>query len=306
MAVIRYHRYIGELWDDLDLEELVDELSDFLLQSGFGHEMEDWDEDSLQALARRDPRGPDAPGPALRRGPARSSWPTRTPSTSSCRRRSSGWCARATCRRSEGQPFHDPTGGGERGAAGPAGPLRAHREGGRLPRLPRPARPARLGGQGLLRPPRHARPRHRRRGLGALEGLGVRRHHEPRRQRHAPARARPRGAQGPARRRLRRPAGAPVRVPVLVRHRGDARLLAQHDPLRRGPLHAGQEGGAGALAPAAHPVPGRQPAPGPLPRLRRGGPAVAARPGPGGAVLHEHPRGPAPGPADPGPRSART
>ena len=50
MAVIRYHRYVGELWDDLDLEELVDELSDFFLQSGFGREMEDWDEDDLQAL----------------------------------------------------------------------------------------------------------------------------------------------------------------------------------------------------------------------------------------------------------------
>jgi hypothetical protein len=36
MAVVRYHRYVGELWDDLNLEELVDELSDFFLQSGFG------------------------------------------------------------------------------------------------------------------------------------------------------------------------------------------------------------------------------------------------------------------------------
>ena len=35
MAVVRYHRYTGELWDDLDLEALVDELSDFLLQTGF-------------------------------------------------------------------------------------------------------------------------------------------------------------------------------------------------------------------------------------------------------------------------------
>ena len=32
---VRYHRYIGELWDDLSLEDLVGELSDFLLQSGF-------------------------------------------------------------------------------------------------------------------------------------------------------------------------------------------------------------------------------------------------------------------------------
>jgi Ca-activated chloride channel family protein len=52
MAVTRYHRYVGELWEDLNLEELVGELSDFLLQSGFGLEYEpgEWDEDSLQAL----------------------------------------------------------------------------------------------------------------------------------------------------------------------------------------------------------------------------------------------------------------
>ena len=34
MAVIRYHRYVGELWEDLNLEDLVSELSDFLLQGG--------------------------------------------------------------------------------------------------------------------------------------------------------------------------------------------------------------------------------------------------------------------------------
>ena len=50
MSVVRYHQYIGELWEDLNLEDLVGELSDFLLQSGFGEEGEEWDEDSLQAL----------------------------------------------------------------------------------------------------------------------------------------------------------------------------------------------------------------------------------------------------------------
>ncbi len=50
MAVVRYHRYIGELWDDLNLEDLVSELSDFLLQSGFGYEEGEWEEDNLQAL----------------------------------------------------------------------------------------------------------------------------------------------------------------------------------------------------------------------------------------------------------------
>ena len=50
MGAIRYHRYIGELWEDLDLEELVGGLSDFLLQSGFEMDEGEWDEDSLQAL----------------------------------------------------------------------------------------------------------------------------------------------------------------------------------------------------------------------------------------------------------------
>jgi Ca-activated chloride channel family protein len=50
VAVTRYHKYFGELWDDLDLGELVDGLSDFLLQSGFGYEPAQWDEDDLQSL----------------------------------------------------------------------------------------------------------------------------------------------------------------------------------------------------------------------------------------------------------------
>ena len=51
MAVTRYHRYIGELWEDLNLEELVSELSDFLLHSGFGQEMGEWDDQVRLALA---------------------------------------------------------------------------------------------------------------------------------------------------------------------------------------------------------------------------------------------------------------
>ena len=52
MALIRYHRYVAELWDELDLGELVGDLSDFLLQSGFGMEEGDgeYDEDQMQAL----------------------------------------------------------------------------------------------------------------------------------------------------------------------------------------------------------------------------------------------------------------
>lgn len=51
MGRVQYHRYISELWDDLDLEDLVSSLSDHLLQSGFEYDGEDWDpgdEDALQ------------------------------------------------------------------------------------------------------------------------------------------------------------------------------------------------------------------------------------------------------------------
>ena len=137
------------------------------------------------------------------------------------------------------------------GGCGPAGPpikFELTEKGVGLPRLQDAARPAGLAGQVVLRPPRHARPRHRRRGLRALEGLRVRRHPEPRRQRHAALRRGARGAEGPARRGLQGPARPPDRVPVLLRDGGDARLLAQHDPVRRGPLHAGQEGGPRPVA----------------------------------------------------------
>ena len=50
MRTTRYHKYIPAIWDELDLEELVGELSDFLLQSGFGQEQGEWEENDLQAL----------------------------------------------------------------------------------------------------------------------------------------------------------------------------------------------------------------------------------------------------------------
>ena len=40
---------------------------------------------------------------------------------------------------------------------------------------------------------------------------------------------------------IQRPACAPVRISKLLRHGADARLQPQHDSLRRGPLHAGQD-----------------------------------------------------------------
>jgi Ca-activated chloride channel family protein len=50
MPLTRYHRYVGELWEDLNLEDLLGELSDFLLRSGFGDDTGEWDEDGLQSL----------------------------------------------------------------------------------------------------------------------------------------------------------------------------------------------------------------------------------------------------------------
>ncbi len=50
MASIRYHKYVGKLWDDLALEDLVGALSDYLLSSGFGFEPGEWDGHGLEAL----------------------------------------------------------------------------------------------------------------------------------------------------------------------------------------------------------------------------------------------------------------
>jgi len=95
LGAIRYHRYIGELWEDLDLEELVGGLSDFLLQSGFEMDEGEWDEDSLQALH-------DAILDALmKRGllsdeEMQQLMGDEDSLSASCRRSWSGWCARAT------------------------------------------------------------------------------------------------------------------------------------------------------------------------------------------------------------------
>jgi hypothetical protein len=50
MGSVRYHRYLGELWEDLSLEDLVAELADFFLDSGFSYEEGEWEENDLQAL----------------------------------------------------------------------------------------------------------------------------------------------------------------------------------------------------------------------------------------------------------------
>ena len=119
MALIRYHRYVGELWDDLDLGELVGELSDFLLQSGFGTEEGEYDEDQLQALhdailealMRRGLLSDEDFQKLLDDGDALEQFLDKVVE----RLMREGYLSM-----SEGQPFQDPTQG--RGGFGPAGP----------------------------------------------------------------------------------------------------------------------------------------------------------------------------------------
>jgi Ca-activated chloride channel homolog len=119
MTLIRYHRYTGELWEDLNLEELVGELSDFLLQSGFGYEPGEWDEDNLQALH-------DAILEALmRRGLLSDEDLQRLMDDAEALDQFLQKTVERLIREgylsmSEGQPFHDPTGAG--GGYGPGGP----------------------------------------------------------------------------------------------------------------------------------------------------------------------------------------
>jgi Ca-activated chloride channel homolog len=119
VALIRYHRYVGELWDDLDLGELVGELSDFLLQSGFGNEEGEYDEDQLQALhdailealMRRGLLSDEDLQKLLDDGDALEQFLDKVVE----RLMREGYLSM-----SEGQPFRDPTQGG--GGFGPAGP----------------------------------------------------------------------------------------------------------------------------------------------------------------------------------------
>ena len=119
MAVVRYHRYVGELWEDLNLEDLVSELSDFLLQSGFGHEqLSEWSEDTLQALH-------DAILEALmRRGllsdeDLQKLMDDKEALEQFLQKTVERLVREGYLKTSEAQPFHDPTGGGALGEAGP-------------------------------------------------------------------------------------------------------------------------------------------------------------------------------------------
>jgi Ca-activated chloride channel homolog len=119
---VRYHKYIGGLWDDLELGDLVDGLSDFLLQSGFGFEPGEWNENDLEslhdaimdAIVRRGLLDDDDLARLMNDQEAMEQFLQKTVE----RLMREGYL-----RNSEGQPFRDPTGGG--GSLGPEGkPIR--------------------------------------------------------------------------------------------------------------------------------------------------------------------------------------
>ncbi len=118
MPITRYHRYLGELWDDLDLEDLVGDLSDFLLQSGFELEQGDWGEGDEAALH-------DAIMEALlRKGLLSDEDLQRLLDDREAREQFLQKVVERLVREgylkvSEQQPFHDPTGGGGFGPQGP-------------------------------------------------------------------------------------------------------------------------------------------------------------------------------------------
>ncbi len=119
MAYVRYHRYESELWDEIDLDQLVDELSDFLLQSGFGQESDDWNEGDLAALE-------DAILDALNRRGLLSEeemeklMADRDSLDQFLDKTVERLVREGYLRASEARPFEDPTGGG--GQQGPEGP----------------------------------------------------------------------------------------------------------------------------------------------------------------------------------------
>ena len=117
MAITRYHKYIAELWEDLSLEDLVSELSDFFLQSGFGHEIEEWNEDTLQALHDSILEA------VMRRGllsdeDLQKLMADQEVLDQFLQKTVERLMREGYLRASEARPFHDPTGGGNHGPAG--------------------------------------------------------------------------------------------------------------------------------------------------------------------------------------------
>jgi Ca-activated chloride channel homolog len=117
MGAIRYHRYIAELWDELDLGELVGELSDFLLESGFGYEPAEWQQDNQDALREAILEA------LLRRGLLSDEDLQRLMGDADAleqllQKVIERLTQEGFLRASEGQPFNDPTGGGGVGEEG--------------------------------------------------------------------------------------------------------------------------------------------------------------------------------------------
>src|SRR5688572_6336888 len=121
MAVTRYHKYVPELWEDLDLEQLVGELSDFLLQSGFGLESSSWEDDDgqqalhdaiLEALMRRGLLSDEDLQRLLDDKDALDQFLQKTVDR---------LVREGYLKSTESQPFQDPT-PGQGGGVGPAGP----------------------------------------------------------------------------------------------------------------------------------------------------------------------------------------
>jgi Ca-activated chloride channel family protein len=107
---VRYHRYIADLWEDLNLEELVDELSDYFLQSGFGldpgelmgDEQQALHDAILDAILKRGLLSDEDLQKLMNEAPALEQFLQKTLE----RLLREGYL-----RRSESQPFHDPTAG---------------------------------------------------------------------------------------------------------------------------------------------------------------------------------------------------
>jgi hypothetical protein len=298
--------------DALNLEALLEHLSDFLLQSGFAGGPTSTRSGASSATTRtaRSTRSSDALLRALiesgqltpemleeLRGEGAGDEEVRARSPSCSTGWSSGWSRRGTST----SPAPPRPGGhiplSERRAVDEARSAARQvefnlTEGRRLPRVPDAAPAAGRDGALLLRLARDAAPGHRRGGGGRQPAVRVRRHAQPRHPAHARARSRARGCATTARSpRLRRPARAPGGVPLELRDGAAARHQPLHDPLRRGPLHAREEGRARAHAPDPHAVPRRHAAGGALRRPRRGDPALPARARAGRPLPHQHGRG---------------
>jgi Ca-activated chloride channel family protein len=114
---VRYHKYLGELWQDLNLEDLVSELSDFLLQSGFGNEdggdgqgLEELEEAILEALTRRGLLSEEQLDQLMSDSDALEQFLEKVIER---------LVREGYLRSMENRPFHDPTRGGRSGPAGP-------------------------------------------------------------------------------------------------------------------------------------------------------------------------------------------